>query len=93
MENRVSLDELEERLDDEIDRVNQLTEQFTSWSEEQRAKLDSGITDYLHEGDIPLSDFNLIINTMKNIESESEETIAHVVHLLEQLSEHHDYRC
>ena len=87
MEKRVSLDDLEERLDEEIARVNQLTEEFTTWSEEQRTKLDAAMRKRLSsQGDVPISDFKFIVDTLSSIDSQPQETIDHLIHLLEQVS-------
>lgn len=82
-----SLEELEERLDEEIDRVQTMTDEFIQWANAQREKIDGQMKRQILQGDINISDFRFIVSAMENIGKQSPETIDFLVHTFEQLSQ------
>lgn len=82
-----SLEELEERLDDEIERVQRMTEDFETWANQQREKINNQAKRQILQGDVNISDFRFIVSAMENINKQSPETIEYLVTTFQQLSQ------
>ena len=82
-----SLEELEERLDDEIERVQRMTEDFEAWANQQREKINNQAKRQILQGDVNISDFRFIVSAMENINKQSPETIEYLVTTFQQLSQ------
>ncbi|KAH0794794.1 hypothetical protein GPJ56_001341 [Histomonas meleagridis] len=79
------LQQIDEMLDNELKRVQDLEQKFTDWAEQQRAKIQEHRQRQLLEGDVNLSEFESIISILSNIDSADESEISYVHDIFQQL--------
>ena len=72
------LEKLNNKLDNEIKRIEALEQSVLEWEEEQQKKLEEKRIVHLARGDISMSELKYIINELSNFEEMDEDTIQHI---------------